>query len=99
MGNRLHEYPESQVKLINQLTGTVTKLTYSRNPDISWLQVVYLTKKILIIQILRMMMMIMLMREMMDKNTIIIHETDGNLYHKKTWQLLFCPVRRLYYQQ
>ena len=30
-----------------------------------------------------MMMMIMLMREMMDKNRIIIHETDGNLYHKK----------------
>ena len=82
MGNRLHEYPESQVKLINQLTGTVTKLTYSRNPDVSWPQVVYLTKKILIIQILRMMM-IMIIREMMDKNRIIIHETDGNLYHKK----------------
>ena len=30
-----------------------------------------------------MMMMIMLMREMMDKNRIIIHKTDGNLYHKK----------------
>ena len=63
MGNHLHGYPKSQIKLIKKLTERVTKVTSSQNPNVSWLQGLYLTHKILIIQILT----IMKMRRMMDR--------------------------------